>query len=437
MAIRKIDFWGATSMVVANMVGTGVFTSLGFQLFDIHTGFSIIMIWLIGGILALLGAFCYAEVSSRLPEDGGEFYFLTKIYHPAIGYMAGFVSSTVGFAAPIAGASLALGAYVHGFYGAVNEKLLAVCVIVIISLIHIYSMKLGLIFQKISTLAKVLIILIFVSFGYYLSPVAISFAPTNAAWNELFHGGMITPAFAISLVWVSFAYSGWNASSYIAGSIENPEKNLSKSILLGTSIVIVLYVLLNAVFLLSTPMSELVGNKEIGLIAAKSLLGNSLGNVMGGIISLLLISTISSMIFTGPRVMKSMFSSIPKLIFLGKSAKDGTPRVAIITQSILSLILMYTMNFESLIYYVAFTLSLFTLLTVFGLFILRYKQGKPSGYKAWGYPFTPIVFLVMTSGVAYYFIKDRPIESILGLSTSVLGLIFYFLFARKKSTQLN
>jgi APA family basic amino acid/polyamine antiporter len=184
-------------------------------------------------------------------------------------------------------------------------------------------------------------------------------------------------------------------------------------------------------------MSELMGNKEIGLIAAKSLLGNSLGNVMGGIISLLLISTISSMIFTGPRVMKSMFSRIPKLNFLGKSAKDGTPRVAIIAQSILSLILMFTMNFESLIYYVAFTLSLFTLLTVFGLFVLRYKQGKPSGYKAWGYPLTPIVFVVMTSGVAYYFIKDRPIESVLGLSTSVLGLIFYFLFASKKSKPLN
>jgi len=298
-------------------------------------------------------------------------------------------------------------------------------------------MKLGLLFQKISTLAKVLIILIFVSFGFYLSPVAISFAPTNAAWNEIFHSGLITPAFAISLVWVSFAYSGWNASSYIAGSIQNPEKNLSKSILLGTSIVIVMYVLLNSVFLLSTPMSELVGNKEIGLIAAKSLLGNSLGNVMGGIISLLLISTISSMIFTGPRVMKSMFSSIPKLSFLGKSAQDGTPRVAIITQSVLSLILMFTMNFESLIYYVAFTLSLFTLLTVFGLFVLRYKHGKPKGYKALGYPFTPIVFLVMTIGVAYYFIKDRPIESVLGLSTSVLGLIFYVLFARKKSTPLH
>jgi len=122
---------------------------------------------------------------------------------------------------------------------------------------------------------------------------------------------------------------------------------------------------------------------------------------------------------------------------LGKSAKDGTPRVAIIAQSILSLILMFTMNFESLIYYVAFTLSLFTLLTVFGLFVLRYKQGKPSGYKAWGYPLTPSIFLVMTSGVAYYFIKDKPIESVLGLSTSALGLMFYFLFARKQSNSIN
>ena len=150
MSKRKIDFWGATSMVVANMVGTGVFTSLGYQLFDIQSGFAIIMIWVVGGILALLGAFCYAEIASRLPEDGGEFHFLSKIYHPAIGYMAGFVSSTVGFAAPVAGAALALGAYVNGVWGGLNERYIALSVVVIISMIHLYSMKLGLIFQKVT-----------------------------------------------------------------------------------------------------------------------------------------------------------------------------------------------------------------------------------------------------------------------------------------------
>ena len=433
MSKRKIDFWGATSMVVANMVGTGVFTSLGYQLFDIHSGFSIIMIWIVGGLLALLGAFSYAEIASRLPEDGGEFHFLSKIYHPALGYMAGFVSSTVGFAAPVAGAALALGAYVNGVWGGLNERYIALFVVVAISLVHLYSMKLGLLFQKVSTLAKVVIILLFVVTGFILAPHPISFLPQQSSFSEIFNDFSLTPAFAISLIFVSFAYSGWNASAYIAGSMKNPEKNLSRSILLGTTLVIILYVSLNAVFLMSTPMDNLVGNKEVGLIAAKSLLGVSVGNLMGGIISLLLVSTISSMIFTGPRVMKSMFQEIKHLKLLGQTTNDGTPRNAIAVQCILSLIFLYTLNFESLIYYTSFTLSLFTLLTVMGLFVLRFKQGKPSGYKAWGYPVTPFLFVTMTGGVAYHFIDDKPLESILGLCTALLGLIFYFVFAKNKA----
>ena len=433
MSSRKIDFWGATSMVVANMVGTGVFTSLGYQLFDIHSGFSIIMIWIVGGLLALLGAFSYAEIASRLPEDGGEFHFLSKIYHPALGYMAGFVSSTVGFAALVAGAALALGAYVNGVWGGLNERYIALFVVVAISLVHLYSMKLGLLFQKVSTLAKVVIILLFVVTGFILAPHPISFLPQQSSFSEIFNDFSLTPAFAISLIFVSFAYSGWNASAYIAGSMKNPEKNLSRSILLGTTLVIILYVSLNAVFLMSTPMDNLVGNKEVGLIAAKSLLGVSVGNLMGGIISLLLVSTISSMIFTGPRVMKSMFQEIKHLKLLGQTTNDGTPRNAIAVQCILSLIFLYTLNFESLIYYTSFTLSLFTLLTVMGLFVLRFKQGKPSGYKAWGYPVTPFLFVTMTGGVAYHFIDDKPLESILGLCTALLGLIFYFVFAKNKA----
>ncbi len=432
MSNRKIDFWGASSMVVANMVGTGVFTSLGYQLFDIHSGFSILMIWIVGGLLALLGAFCYAEIASRLPQDGGEFFFLSKIYHPALGYMAGFVSSTVGFAAPVAGAALALGAYVNGVWGGLNEKYIAASVVVVISLIHLYSMKVGLIFQKVSTLAKVLIIMLFVISGLIIAPNQISFAPVSNSWTEIFSDFSFTPAFSISLIFVSFAYSGWNASAYIAGSIKDPQKNLSRSILLGTSLVILLYVLLNAVFLMSSPMESLVGNKEVGLIAAKSLLGESLGNLMGAIISLLLVSTISSMIFTGPRVMKSMFQEIKQLRILGVVSGDGTPRNSIMVQCLLSLVFLFTLNFESLIYYTSFTLSLFTLLTVSGLFVLRIKLGKPDGYKAWGYPISPILFVFMTAGVAYYFIIDKPLESMLGLSTALLGLIFYFVFAKNK-----
>jgi APA family basic amino acid/polyamine antiporter len=428
MSKRKIDLFGATSMVIANMVGTGVFTSLGFQLFEIHSGFSIIMIWIVGGILAMLGALCYAEVATYLSEDGGEYYFLSKIFHPALGYMAGFVSSTVGFAAPVAGASLALGAYIHGVWPTVPEKLLAALVVICISLIHANSLKWGMLFQKISTLTKVIIILLFVGFGFAMAPEThITFIPENfsSSVHEVWNKGWFTPAFSISLVWVSFAYSGWNASAYIAGSIKNPEKNLSRSILIGTAVVVLLYVLLNMVFLMSTNPDNLVGKKEVGLIAAESLFGGQIGKIMGGIISLLLVSTISSMIFTGPRVMASMFKDIGNLSFISRSKPDGTPSYAVYSQAILSLIMMFTMNFESLIYYVAFTLSLFTLLTVIGMMKLRIQMGKPKGYKAWGYPLTPVLFILMTSAVAFYFMQEKPLESLLGLTTALFGFGLY------------
>jgi len=458
---RTVDLFGATSIVVANMIGTGVFTSLGYQLFGIQTGFGIAMIWLVGGLLAFCGAVCYAELATRFPEDGGEYYFLGKIYHPAVGFVAGFVSSTVGFAAPIAGAALALGAYLKGvFWGlepaasnggdAVTSSLhwydklqspdyiIAVFVILLITGIHWWNARLGIDFQKGSTVLKISMMVLFILAGIYLGNQPISFLPSDASFTELFGAtgtatseipwwqpSWITGAFAISLVWVSFAFSGWNASTYIAGTIVNPEKNLSRSIIAGTLTVTVLYVLLNMVFMMASPVSSLVGVKEVGLVAAQSLLGKSVGGLMGGIISLLLVSTISSMVFAGPRVLAKMFEAIPATVSLAKRQADGNPRRAIGVQLLVTLVLLFAMDFPQLIYYIAFTLSLFTMLTVFGMVWLRIKEGKPTGYKALGYPVTPLIFLAATFLVAMFFIDQKPTESVYGLSTIGLGLVFY------------
>jgi APA family basic amino acid/polyamine antiporter len=447
---RNVDLFGATSIVVANMIGTGVFTSLGYQLFEIQSGFGIVMIWLVGGLLALCGAFCYAELATRLPEDGGEYYFLSKIYHPALGFVAGFVSSTVGFAAPIAGASIALGAYVHGVWPGVNETALAIIIITLISTIHWWNARLGIDFQKGSTVLKVSMILLFIGAGFAMGTEPVNFLPSAQSWKEIFGGiasgdgsaaasssgflglgSLVTPAFATSLIWVSFAYSGWNASTYIAGSIENPNRNLSRSILLGTLTVTGLYVLLNMVLMKSTAVHNLVGVKEVGLVAAEALLGSNIGKLMGGIISLLLVSTISSMVFTGPRVLAKMFETIPSMQGLSKREADGNPRRAIVIQWVVSLVLLFVMDFPQLIYYIAFTLSLFTMFTVLGMMILRFREGKPEGYKAWGYPVTPILFLITTGAVALFFIQDKPTESLYGLSTAAIGFLFYFLSKRQ------
>ncbi len=445
---RNVDLFGAISIVVANMIGTGVFTSLGYQLFGIQSGFGIAMIWLTGGLLAFFGAVCYAELATRFPEDGGEYYFLSKIYHPIVGFMAGFVSATVGFAAPIAGAALALSAYVHGVLPEVHETILAVIIILLVYAIHWWNSRLGIDFQKGSTVLKISIIILFIGAGFMWGSQPVDLMPSQLGIKELFGDGSgtenlpwwqpswLTQSFAISLIWVSFAYSGWNASTYIAGTIQSPEKNLSRSIIIGTLTVTVLYILLNIVFLKSSPVETLVGKKEVGLVAARSLLGDKIGGLMGGIISLLLVSTISSMVFAGPRVLAKMFEAIPMFHPLAKRQEDGNPRRAIVVQLVITLILLFVMDFPQLIYYIAFTLSLFTMLTVLGMIILRIKEGKPEGYKAWGYPVTPILFLVTTFLVAMFFIQDKTEESLYGLSTLVAGAMLYFFSKdRKGETQ--
>ena len=422
MTTRKIDFTAAASIVVANMIGTGVFTSLGYQLFGTQPGFPVLVIWILGGILAFFGALCYAELATRLPEDGGEYYFLSKIYHPALGFMAGFVSSTVGFAAPIAAAALALSGYLHGVFPGINETLTAASIVSGIALIHMVNLKAGVSFQKVFTIIKVAIIVIFIIIGFSKGNVQhVSFMPSDWKLSDV-----INPALAVSLIWVSFAYSGWNASAYIAGEIIHPEKNLSRSILYGTAIVTVLYVLLNAVFMMAAPVGDLVGKKEVGLIASTYIFGNNGGKLMGGVISILLLSTISSMIIAGPRVLQPMFSKIKAVSFVAKKDDSGNPTRAIIFQTVLSLVLMLTLNFDSLIYYIAFTLSLFTVLTVAGMMVLRVRQGKPQGYKAFGYPVTPVIFILTTLSIAFFFIHTNPRESLLGLGTAILGGVLYF-----------
>lgn len=425
---RNIDVWSATSMVIANMVGTGVFTSLGYQLFDTQSGFALLMIWVAGGLIALTGAFSYAEIAGRLSKDGGEFHFLSEIFHPALGYMAGFVSTTVGFAAPVAGAALALGAYLHGVFPVVSGPLVGVLVIIGLSFLHSRSLSIGLLFQRISTLAKVLLMLVFIFSGWYVGNKSqIDFSLNSSALSEIFEGYWFKASFAVSLVWVSFAYSGWNAAAYIAGSIENPRRNLSRSILFGTLVVMVLYAALNWVFLSSTPIDLMKGKKEIGLIAAQYIWGQNWGKLMGGVISILLVSTISSMIFTGPRVLKTMLEKVPQLRYWSALNSREIPVRSVWLQALVSIVLLHVMDFESLIYYVAFTLSLFTVLTVLGLFVLRFKSGKPEGYKAWGYPLTPLIFLIMTASVCVFFIQMKPFESLMGLATGLVGLVFWFM----------
>lgn len=424
MSQHKIGFNTAVSVVIANMIGTGVFTSLGFQLLGIESGFSILLLWIVGGVLALCGAFTYGEIGSAFPESGGEYNYLSKLYHPAVGFLSGWVSVTVGFAAPIAAASVALAQYVAKIYPVVNCTLLSISVIVIITVIHSINLKAGGLFQRVFTVVKVLCILVFIAFGLFSQPAhAISFRPSPTVIRDIF-----STAFAGSLIYVTYAYSGWNAAAYISGEIKDARKNLPRVLFIGTLIVMVIYTVLNYVFLYTVPVPELKGVIEVGYVSAIKIFGDVRGQFMGLVIAFLLISTISAMILAGPRVMQSMGNHINGLRFFARANKNNVPYVSIIFQSLIAVMLVLTSSFQSLITYVSFTLNLFTFLTVFGIFILRYKQPHvKTSYKTPLYPVTPVLFLLIILWILINIVMEKPTESLYGLLTVAAGLVIYFL----------
>ncbi|MBK8366828.1 MAG: amino acid permease [Bacteroidetes bacterium] len=250
----------------------------------------------------------------------------------------------------------------------------------------------------------------------------ISITPQPTSMSEIFSAG-----FWVSLIYVSYAYSGWNAASYLAGDMQNPQKNLPKALLLGTFIVTVIYVLLNFVFLYSAPMTELTGVLEIGHVSAAHIFGETIGKMMSIIIAFLLLSSISAMIMAGPRIIKSMGEDLPMLSVLAKTNKHHVPYMAVITQSCITVVLILTAQFEAVLTFVGFSLSIFTFLTVSSVFILRAKKLNTEGYKTWGYPVTPISFLLLNAFTIYFVFKQKPTESLLGLLNVAIGGLIYFI----------
>ena len=429
--MRTIGFVTACSIVIANIIGTGIFTSLGFQLNNIQSGFALLMLWVIGGIAALCGALCYGELAAALPRSGGEYHFLSKIYHPSLGFMAGFVSATVGFAAPIALAAIAFGQYFNGVFGVGSPMILSFLVVWIVTVFHLKNLQVGSAFQNISTLVKLLLIGALIGAGFVVpsrQPIGFLPAPGDKA-------SILSGAFAVALVYVMYSYSGWNASAYISSEIKRPEKNVPRSLLLGTGVVIVIYVLLNAIFLATTPAEELKGQLDVALIAGKHIFGENGGRFAGAVICLGLVAAISSMTWIGPRVTMSMGEDHWLLRWLGSKNEHGIPTNAVLVQLLFVNLLLLTQSFQNVVRYTQFSLLLCSLLAVIGVIVLRLTHPEMTRpYRVWLYPIPPLVFSIITIWMMFYLLRSHATESLAGLATALLGFLLYFC-ARQRSNR--
>jgi len=405
------------------MIGTGVFTSLGFQLNDLQSIFPLLMLWIVGGFIALFGALTYSELAAALPRSGGEYHLLSQSIHPSLGFAGGLVSATVGFSAPAVLAAMALGKYLSAVIPILDPTIVATVSVIIFHLIHGQSIKIGTLIQDGTTVIKIGLIVIFIIMGLINpNPQNISILPKVGDISLLFSSG-----FAISLVWVSYAYTGWNSSVYIAGEIVDPKVNIPKSLLLSTVIVMLLYLLLNYVFLYSTPISLLTNELEVGYIAGINIFGDVGAKIIGLGISILLVSTVSSYIFIGPRIMQVMGEDHGYLHFLSKKNDQGIPVVAFIVQLIICMIFILSSSFEQVLLYTGISLIISTTMTVFGLFVLRIRQPNlDRPYKVWGYPFTPAIFIILNIWILFYTFKIQPFESLIGFGIVIISIALYF-----------
>jgi basic amino acid/polyamine antiporter, APA family len=417
----------ATAIVVADMIGVGVFTSLGFQVQDIPSGFSILLLWIVGGIVALCGVFSYSELGAMFPRSSGEYNFLSRAYHPAFGFLAGWVSATVGFAAPVALAAMAFGEYGKAVLPGAAPTALAIALVWLVSLVQLTGVKHSSTFQLISTILKVALIVAFLIAGLVIgTPQPISFAPSV---SDVAH---ITSApFAIGLVFVMYSFSGWNAATYIIGEMRDARQNLPRALLTGTLIVLVIYVALNAVFLHTAPIDKLAGQLDVATISGSYIFGDTGGRIVAAMICIGLVSSISAMMWIGPRVMMTMGEDIPALKLFARRSANGAPAYAIVFQLAVANLLLFTRSFEAVLDFIQFSLLFCSFFTVLGVIKLRITHPElPRPYRAWGYPATPAVFLLVTAFMMYYLFTERPLQSFLGTLIMISGLLIYAVFRK-------
>jgi len=443
---RRLGLFPVTNIVIANMIGAGIFTTSGLLMQDLHNPLLMIVLWIVAGIIALCGALCYGEVGAAIPQAGGEYTFLSRLFHPSLGFLSGWLSFFAGFSAPIAfsamGSSeyltralpglLRLGLLDPDFEAMLLKKLYAIALIAVFTLIHMRGIVFGSRVQNFLTILKVGLVVGLIVFG--LASGKGDTAHFKSGGFDLGFSGW--KVIGLSLMWIMFAYSGWNASAYIGSEIKNPQKNLPRSLFLGTCIVILLYVGLNLFYIYAIPPPEMEGVITVSGLAAGNVFGSSFERIVSILISFALFSSLSAFIILGPRVYYSMAKDGLFFKFASRvHPVHQVPSRSILLQGAIASVLVLMGTFEQILTYMGFSLGIFPILVVLGVFKLR-RLGTGS-YRMPGYPLAPIVYVIFGITILVLAFMQSPLISAIALGTTALGIPAYFIFKQRYSDHEN
>lgn len=424
---RTYGLFTATSVVIANIIGTGIFTTTGLILERLESGWLVLACWLLGGLIALCGALSYAELATIMPQPGGEYLYLRRIYGPLPAFLSGWTSFFVGFSAPTAAAGVAVAYYLQaaGVLGDGDwvRKSTALALVLLFTLLHYGSLTWGAGIQNVLTALKIVLIVGLVTAGFLWGSGSFRFASAESAfwtagrWSNL----------GSSMLLVMFAYSGWNASVYLAGEVKKPESLLPRSLLLGTVTVMILYFLLNLLFFYAAPIDSLKGVIPVAEAATATLFGEGAAPMLSVAIALALLSSLSAYILVGPRVYYAMARDGVFFRFAAQiHPRFRTPAYSIAAQGACAGVMILTGTFEQLLLYIGFALGIFPWLTVAGVILLRRRKPElDRPYRVWGYPLIPGLYLFCSSWILAVAFVNSPVPSLLALLTVAAGIPAY------------
>lgn len=420
---RLLDDRGAVALVVANTIGTGVFTTSGFALADLGSPDLVLLAWLLGGFYALAGVAIYADLAIRFPRSGGEYEFLRQTLHPALGTVAGWISLVAGFSSPIAAAALGAQLYAaRAFSLDLALPWIATALTLVLGLLHAFAPRAGVRFQNAAVLIKIVAILIFIGFGAaHIGGGAFPEAPSEGApFSFLALGG--------ALVWITYAYSGWNAAVYVTGEVEGGGVAVRRALYSGTLLVTALYLGVSAVILFSAPPSALSGVAESGAVAARAFGGPWAEQALSSLIALALLTSASSMLVSGPRVYAQMARDGALPAVFGRLQGED-PRMAVLAQTAICLVIISSAGLRSLLEFAGVSLSLSAGAVVVGWLRQEFSQRsrpRPLLLAA------AVLFLVATMGIAFAGVVLRPLSVASAILLICFGLAAHYGAATRK-----